>query len=49
MNTARREPTDFDAWLAASPDVEPVSVDENRHGDWNHLLALPIRFPYNLK
>jgi hypothetical protein len=22
MNTARREPTDFDAWLAVSPDVE---------------------------
>ena len=25
---ARGEPTDFDAWLAASPDVEPMSCDE---------------------
>jgi len=44
MNTTRREPIDFDAWLAASPDVEPMSGDENRHGDWNHLLVhVPLR------
>jgi hypothetical protein len=28
MNTARREPTDFDAWLAVSPDVEAVVEDQ---------------------
>ena len=26
--SARGEPTDFDAWLAASPNVEPMSGDE---------------------
>ncbi len=25
---ARGEPIDFDAWLAASPDVEPMAGDE---------------------
>ena len=25
---SRGEPTDFDAWLAVSPDVEPISGDE---------------------
>ena len=25
---ARGEPTDFNAWLATSPDVEPMSGDE---------------------
>jgi hypothetical protein len=45
MNTTRPEPIDFDAWLAASPDVEPMSGDENRHGDWNHLLVTQKESP----